>query len=426
MRRILLSVFTLLPIVGVAQGTLTPPGGAPAPNMKSLDQIYNAVVAPAPDAQRIPIRAADLPLVINEPGSYYLTEDAHVATDNHGITIAADHVTLDLNGYRLRGPGKSFQSANNASAVRVNGTHSVVRNGHILDWPDAGVYTDSGQSHTAANLTVKDAGGHGLRMGFGGRIEGCNVWGADAGGVSVGEYGIIRATTVSSCGAAIHSNAMVAGHGSVVVDCVARENGGIGIAIGPGARVSNCASRFNGSDGFQASFGADAATFDGCVAQGNSGDGFEVGHRAMVTRCHATSNSGAGIRASGNHVLISDSMISVNFSDGLSASDANGGSVTNCVFNQNALDGIDVGTAWIVRANTLFQNGSGQGVTDGAGVRVGSNCHVSENHCVSNDVGIAAANNSSYFTQNTLRSNTTQKSLAGSAEGAGVLANVAW
>src|SRR3974390_2750650 len=70
-----------------AQGSLTPPG-APAPTMKSLDQIE----------ARTPISSA--PITIINPGSYYLTTNLTVATGN-AISIATNDVTLDLSGWTI-------------------------------------------------------------------------------------------------------------------------------------------------------------------------------------------------------------------------------------------------------------------------------------------------------------------------------------
>ena len=73
-----------------AQGSLTPPG-APAPTMKTLDQVQ----------PRTPI--SSLPLAISLPGSYYVTGNLTGVAGQHGITINADHVTLDLSEFDIAG-----------------------------------------------------------------------------------------------------------------------------------------------------------------------------------------------------------------------------------------------------------------------------------------------------------------------------------
>src|ERR1035441_8295747 len=68
-------------------GSLIPPG-TPAPTMISLDQIE----------PRTAITSA--PYTISSPGSYYLTANLSV-TNGNAITITANRVTLDLNGFTL-------------------------------------------------------------------------------------------------------------------------------------------------------------------------------------------------------------------------------------------------------------------------------------------------------------------------------------
>ena len=113
-----------------AQGVLTPPG-APAPTMKTLDQIE----------ARTPISSA--PFTITNPGSYYLTTNVTVSSGN-GITIATNNVTLNLNGYTIAsttpsaaGTGVLLAGAN-ANIAILNGfiTGGVTNNG--------GVYGGSG------------------------------------------------------------------------------------------------------------------------------------------------------------------------------------------------------------------------------------------------------------------------------------------
>ncbi|MGZ5022930.1 MAG: hypothetical protein ACXWAX_10115, partial [Chthoniobacterales bacterium] len=107
---LLLSLGT--PYTAFAQGSLTPPA-APTPTMKSLDQIE----------PRTPI--SSLPFTISTAGSYYVTANLTGVVGQHGITINADNVTLDLGGFELIGPGSSV-----TVGVRVVSGHTdaTIRN----------------------------------------------------------------------------------------------------------------------------------------------------------------------------------------------------------------------------------------------------------------------------------------------------------
>src|ERR1017187_3770343 len=92
------ALLSLTPTPGSPQGSLTPPG-APAPMMKTLDQIE----------ARTPIDAAHTPgdggnqFIISAPGSYYLTGNVTGVSGKNCISINADNVTVDLNGFALVG-----------------------------------------------------------------------------------------------------------------------------------------------------------------------------------------------------------------------------------------------------------------------------------------------------------------------------------
>src|SRR5262249_11882989 len=115
----------------LGQGGLTPPG-APAPTMKSLSDI-DTHIGPA-GQQRTLISSA--PFTITQPGSYSLAANLAVTSGN-AITISADDVTLNLNGFTI----SSTEASPTGSGILLNGARSDIQilNGHIR-----GFVTESG------------------------------------------------------------------------------------------------------------------------------------------------------------------------------------------------------------------------------------------------------------------------------------------
>lgn len=156
-----LSTFNSPLSTAVAQGSLTPPAGAPAPVMKSLNQIE----------PRTPISAASF--VISQPGSYYLTTNITGAGFAPGVTIATNDVTLDLNGFVVTGPASVY------AGVFVSGsfTNVTVRNGAIKGWIEGvRVIGDNAQNIALEHLNISDSFGYGIDC-KGATVTACSITG---------------------------------------------------------------------------------------------------------------------------------------------------------------------------------------------------------------------------------------------------------
>jgi parallel beta-helix repeat protein len=173
---LLLPVFTTV----LAQGSLTPPG-APAPTMKTLQQIE----------PRTPVSAATAPgnflaqHIISKPGSYYLTTNLVAEGDKRGIQIEADHVTLDLNGFSLLGVSNAYEAIYFPYPTTTN---VVVRNGIINGW-SYGVY------HIAQGARIErllvTGNGEGIRCGNRSVVTDCTVTGSQRTGIHVSGSGCL-------------------------------------------------------------------------------------------------------------------------------------------------------------------------------------------------------------------------------------------
>jgi hypothetical protein len=248
----------------LAQGPLNPPG-APAPTLKTLDQVE----------ARTPI--SSLPALIVTPGSYYLAADLRVSSGD-GITINSDDVSLDLHGFTL----SSTASPASGVAINITGAHQnvVVKNGHIRGTTTfaAGVFTTGGfldgirvGSAFSTNLRIADVNVHGV--------------GDDAIDLATGlaPASVVERCTVSVCGGigirapmVRHCSAEVTGASAILADIA---SGCRGESVGVAA----------GDHGIAATFMA-----KNCRGIASAGAGVQS---AQVSNCRGTSTSGAGIAA---------------------------------------------------------------------------------------------------------------------------------
>lgn len=270
-RSFTIAIAALTAVAGrVSAGPLTPPVGPVAATMKTLSDVeprteMNAANTPGD---------ADSMLRITAPGSYYLTSSITALPGKRGIEIAADDVTIDLNGFRIGGYAGALQGIKCVGTARRNVT---IRNGSIWTMSGGGIdFRGDGVESTKGcrveRVTIQDCGAHG-------------VFGADE---------CLFDHVIASGNAA--AGIFVQGSGDLH-DCVVNRNADFGIWISRGT-VRDCSANSNTGNGI---YGI-AAVISNSLAKANTSFGISVG-RGAITNCTSTENLEGGIQGAGECLL---------------------------------------------------------------------------------------------------------------------------
>ena len=323
------------PSFTLAQGSLTPPG-APAPTMKSLDQI-DTHIGQAGD-KRIDVLTlsgdGSNQYVIATSGSYYLSGNITGPGAKNGINITASGVTLDLNGFTVDGTGGTGGAHDGILAA---GDNVIIHNGTVQKWTGNGINCLGG-SYTLRNLHCLNNTGSGI----------------------LGTENLPPLGSLS---------------GYLISNCLLFNNGALGIWITFGsATIEGCSAIKNGGTGIYA--GGFGNTVTNCVAYNNTGGSTVDGIDAdVVTGCNAQYNAGVGI----NGRVIANSYASGNTVAGFSVGSF--GSLTNSTAYSNAGDGVKSANNCSILNNNASQNGSG---STGDGFKFSGGCLVIGNTSTAN------------------------------------------
>src|SRR5215475_2962564 len=107
-----------------------------------------------------------VPFKISASGAYYLTGNLTAAAFDTGISIDANYVTLDLNGFALSGDAM----AEAAISVVPGRTDVTIRNGSINS-TDSGIEASGANRVHVESIRVSKCGGAGISLGPEGTVK---------------------------------------------------------------------------------------------------------------------------------------------------------------------------------------------------------------------------------------------------------------
>ena len=365
--------------------------------------------------------------VINNPGSYYLSDNLEVSKIS-GILIGADDVTLNLNGFAISSTsgGKEY-----GIYVSSDADSATIRNGSIRGFI-TGVYSSGGGS-LITEVVASECAEYGIYAGISARIVDCRTHDNPGTGIYAGEgsslsgctaynnggaYGIYAHYSASLEGCTAYNNqgtGIYASYGSSLRGCSAYgSQGGYGINATEGASLVGCTARNNPFGGIYASFGSnlrscnvsgnggsyaiyarDGSNLHGCSAQYNTGTGSAsygiwAGNGSVVVGCSAHHNTNTNSPGTSNQ--------------GVGISAGAGSRVVDCSAAYNRGDGIQIEHDTMVSGCICDNNGYNG---DGAGIHATSqnNC-IEDNMATDNDRGIDVDFGGNIIVRNKARVNT--------------------
>jgi hypothetical protein len=341
------------------------------------------------------IETAPFTYVITNSGSYVLTENLSVgAPDMDGISVQANDVTLDLNGFAVR----CVAGSSGTGIIQSNGWSGLcVKNGMVSGWNEVGAagILALGDGNRIENV-IASGNRDGIRIGDGGVVIGCTADSNEQNGIIPGGGSVVR-----DCAAQNNGNGGIsAGRGCVVVGCTAVSNGsGLAVSADSGSVIARCRAAFSVDDGIHCSYGSVVAE---CTAFTNAYNGIEVGGGSVIRACSLAGNGWASIMG-GSDSLVSECSVRMTRSTGISV--LNGSAVRGCTVSDGRFSGIQGNRDNRIEGNDCDGNAN-EGVQVGypgnfiaennaTRGRIGIECLVDGNAVVRNSAGLNSLTN--YF-----------------------------
>jgi hypothetical protein len=378
------------------------------------------------DSVRLPgTPISSLPVNIGASGRYYVTRDLTFNGAGNPISINADDVELDLNGFTLHlNAGASVSVQAGRTRIRIgNGTMTgplarinqgasgtttqiLIHDMTFTDIGAAGALTL--QEHaTIERVTVNRSAGVGISVGPNANLEDVLVEDAVGFGIDAGPNSAVQDCAVYRVnGGAAGQAALRVGDDSTIERCIVANNQSAGIRGGNGVIVLDSAAATNvAGDAIGINLGTSSAVRNSS-ARSSGSTGINIGNFGIVEDSTAILNGAHGI-AVGARAIVRNSISERNTLDGIAASSSAGALIEGNVIVENGNDGIEAGTGARIVGNTLQFNGDATtGTGDGAAINLVSTvAFVEANLMVSNDIGILSATGNNTVIRNVARNN---------------------
>ena len=241
-----LLVLVLLVLAGaLVKGVYGGPMDPPAPPGPTLPQVEPRI----PISQPAP---GGFPIVISQPGSYFLTQNITGESGQDGIQITTSGVTLDLNGFTVAGVPESLKGVHvtcSAACALIE-----IRGGNVATWGGDGIDMGLGTGQIT-DLWVRANAGSGVVMSMGFVRNNIVAWNGGSG--IVGGKLLVQGNRAYYNGA---DGVLLAGAPSGnITDNDASYNTGRGIAVSStGVLVAKNVAAFNGGASYDIGPGNDA------------------------------------------------------------------------------------------------------------------------------------------------------------------------
>ncbi len=288
----------------------------------------------AVQAGRIPIAAHQLPFTITASGSYVVTDNLSAA--GTAITVNADFVTIDLNGYTVSGnvngilqsPGRHGLTVRNGVlrapgfgyALQAEGRMTRVVDVKAIDYASGGILV--GESALLRNVEAGPNAVPGFAAVFGiwagpgsilrdVHVHGLQMNGGNGYGVYAGEAAMVHHARVRGNAGATHFTAVRAGRASVLRDLTAHGNQAAtffrGVDVGEGSVVTSVSIAGNQSTSIARGIQANAGTVLADLNIAGVDRGLDFSSNNLVVRSVFDLSGGSAIQGLHGNLLLDNS-----------------------------------------------------------------------------------------------------------------------